>query len=151
MRFRRGASALRGVLAATWKGTKSAHALSLTSNPEFSFLTKALNLQCATNSTGTTQTSATPVWVGRRPSETRLSSHELQRLLDQLEASLVFEHTEEYERLSEVGSSVGQTVADVDDYVPLDRPVDIRAEFDDDTSSDEYLLVNTEAEYTTKV
>jgi hypothetical protein len=60
----------------------------------------------------------------------------LQGILNDLEASLALDHEEDYDRF--YGDSE-LSITDVDDYIPLDRPVDIRAEFDDDTSDDDVM------------
>jgi len=83
------------------------------------------------NTRTTPQVETLPHLVNSWNSETNLQ--ELQVILNQLEASMVLDSEEEYDRFS--GGSE-HSITDIDDYVPLDRPVDIRAEFDHDTLDD---------------
>jgi len=86
------------------------------------------------NPTTACRTEKAPKWINTWNSET--NPQDLQGILNDLEASLALDHEEDYDRF--YGDSE-LSITDVDDYIPLDRPVDIRAEFDDDTSDDDVM------------
>lgn len=125
MRFQSGTSALRGLLAATWKRRKSVQPFTLTETPDV--FENIFTKQVSTNSTATTRVGSVPARVNSWNSETNLQDlHVILKVLD---------HEEEYDRFS---AGPDHSITDVDDYVPLECPVDIRAEFDLDTS-EEYV------------
>jgi hypothetical protein len=132
MRFQSGTRTLRGLWSATWKGTKGAQTFTSTRNPEQ--FDNILTNTCVLDSNTACRTEKAPKWINNWNSET--NPQDLQGILNDLEASLALDHEEDYDRF--YGDSE-LPITDVDDYIPLDRPVDIRAEFDDDTSDDDVM------------
>lgn len=135
MRFHSGTRTLRGVLAATWKRTKGDQTFTWTREPEI--FDNCLTIKRLMSSVTAHRVNKAPERMSAWNSET--NPQDLHDILNDLETSMALDQGEDYDRF--YGDSES-SIIDVDDYIPLDRPVDIRAEFDDDTSDDDLMSLN---------